>query len=378
MKHHANNSISSFISYWFRTVDLFNLSMIIFLITLGILFVTSASPSIAFKKELGELYFIKKQSIFIILAVITLLVFSLFSIKGIINISFIGGGISLALILLTLTQNHVNNGAARWIEISGFSLQPSEFLKPFIIVIFSYFLVNFETFIYRKIRLRGNIIALMILFITCLLLSLQPNFSMLTIIFLVFASQYFIAGVNIRWAFFTFLNILIFSLIAYFSMGHVKSRINNFLFGDKPEYQVEKSIKAYQAGGYFGKGPGKGTVKKYIPDAHTDFIFPVIAEEYGIITCFIVIMIIYSIFFRGLYRISGCQNRFELVACSGLLVLFILQSLINISVSIKIIPTTGVTLPLISYGGSSLISICMALGMMLAFTKKQFEGIIKV
>ena len=201
---------------------------------------------------------------------------------------------------------------------------------------------------------------------------------MLTIIFFVFAIQYFIAGVNIKWLLIVFLNISIFSLIAYFSMPHVKSRINNYLEGNKPDYQVEKSIKAYQSGGYFGKGPGEGIIKKNIPDAHTDFIFPVIAEEYGIFTCYIIIITILSIFFRGLLRISDSENKFSLVACSGILVLFILQSFINISVSVKLIPTTGITLPLISYGGSSLISMSIALGIMLSFTRKKFGGIRKV
>tara|TARA_X000000950_G_C13888122_1_gene649726 strand:+ start:141 stop:1274 length:1134 start_codon:yes stop_codon:yes gene_type:complete len=363
---------------WFKTIDLFNLLMIIFLISLGILFVTTSSPSIALKKNLEEFYFIKKQIVFIIISLITLFIFSLFSNKGIIRISFIGGIFSTLLIILSLLQNQVNNGATRWIDFFGFSLQPSEFLKPFLIILFSYFLSNFKSIKRGKVILKGNLIAFSLLIFVCILLLLQPNFSMLTIIFFVFAIQYFIAGVNIKWLLIVFLNISIFSLIAYFSMPHVKSRINNYLEGNKPDYQVEKSIKAYQSGGYFGKGPGEGIIKKNIPDAHTDFIFPVIAEEYGIFTCYIIIITILSIFFRGLLRISDSENKFSLVACSGILVLFILQSFINISVSVKLIPTTGITLPLISYGGSSLISMSIALGIMLSFTRKKFGGIRKV
>ena len=363
---------------WFKTIDLFNLLMIIFLISLGILFVTTSSPSIALKKNLEEFYFIKKQIVFIIISLITLFIFSLFSNKGIIRISFIGGIFSTLLIILSLLQNQVNNGATRWIDFFGFSLQPSEFLKPFLIILFSYFLSNFKSIKRGKVILKGNLIAFSLLIFVCILLLLQPNFSMLTVIFFVFAIQYFIAGVNIKWLLIVFLNISIFSLIAYFSMPHVKSRINNYLEGNKPDYQVEKSIKAYQSGGYFGKGPGEGIIKKNIPDAHTDFIFPVIAEEYGIFTCYIIIITILSIFFRGLLRISDSENKFSLVACSGILVLFILQSFINISVSVKLIPTTGITLPLISYGGSSLISMSIALGIMLSFTRKKFGGIRKV
>ena len=371
-------SLLNILIIWFKTIDLFNLLMIIFLISLGILFVTTSSPSIALKKNLEEFYFIKKQIVFIIISLITLFIFSLFSNKGIIRISFIGGIFSTLLIILSLLQNQVNNGATRWIDFFGFSLQPSEFLKPFLIILFSYFLSNFKSIKRGKVILKGNLIAFSLLIFVCILLLLQPNFSMLTIIFFVFAIQYFIAGVNIKWLLIVFLNISIFSLIAYFSMPHVKSRINNYLEGNKPDYQVEKSIKAYQSGGYFGKGPGEGVIKKNIPDAHTDFIFPVIAEEYGIFTCYIIIITILSIFFRGLLRISDSENKFSLVACSGILVLFILQSFINISVSVKLIPTTGITLPLISYGGSSLISMSIALGIMLSFTRKKFGGIRKV
>ena len=225
---------------WFKTIDLFNLLMIIFLISLGILFVTTSSPSIALKKNLEEFYFIKKQIVFIIISLITLFIFSLFSNKGIIRISFIGGIFSTLLIILSLLQNQVNNGATRWIDFFGFSLQPSEFLKPFLIILFSYFLSNFKSIKRGKVILKGNLIAFSLLIFVCILLLLQPNFSMLTIIFFVFAIQYFIAGVNIKWVLIAFLNISIFSLIAYFSMPHVKSRINNYLEGNKPDYQVEK------------------------------------------------------------------------------------------------------------------------------------------
>ena len=370
-------SYKDFFSHWVKTIDLFNLSIIIFLLSLGILFVTTASPSIAIKKNLNELYFIKKQLFFIAISLMMLFLFSFFSIKGIIRISFLGAAASTLLMFYSLLQNQISNGATRWVEILGFTLQPSEFLKPFLIILFSYFLVKFKSIKFNNFIINGNTIAFSMLVTVCILLSLQPNFSMLTIIFLVFSTQYFIAGINLKWIIISSINILLFSLIAYFSMDHVKNRIDNFFQKDKLTYQVEKSIKAYQSGGYFGKGPGEGIVKKNIPDAHTDFIFPVIAEEYGILTCCIIIISIFSVFFRGLYRISDCENQFALVACSGLLVLFILQSLINIGVSIKLIPTTGITLPLISYGGSSLISMNMALGMMLNYKKKKF-GVMKI
>ena len=165
---------------------------------------------------------------------------------------------------------------------------------------------------------------------------------------------------------------LIFSVFSFYSYPHVKNRIIHYIFSDKPNYQVEKSIQAYKSGGLFGTGPGEGKVKKNIPDAHTDFIFPVIAEEYGAIVCILIISMIFIIFFRGLYRASKAENLFSLLSSSGLLVLFLIQALINISVSLKILPTTGVTLPLISYGGSSLLSTGIIMGIILALTRKKF------
>ena len=168
------------------------------------------------------------------------------------------------------------------------------------------------------------------------------------------------------------LSFVLLSVFSYFNLGHVKYRIDSFLNSETVHFQVEKSIKAYKEGGLLGKGPGEGVIKKYIPDSHTDFIFPVIAEEYGAIVCIMVILIVFTIFFRGLFRISKSNDLFKVTACVGLLSLFLIQSLINISVSMKLIPTTGVTFPFISYGGSSLVSMGVVMGMVLSLTKKEF------
>ena len=200
---------------------------------------------------------------------------------------------------------------------------------------------------------------------------------MVAILFFVLLSQYFISGINLKLVMLTILTGLVFSIFSFYSYPHVKNRIINYIFSDKPNYQVEKSIEAFKNGGFFGTGPGEGKIKKNIPDAHTDFIFPVIAEEYGILVCILIIAIIFIIFFRGLYRTSKVDNLFSLLSSTGLLVLFLIQALVNISVSLKIIPTTGVTLPLISYGGSSLLSTGIIMGIMLSLTRKKFGTIRK-
>ena len=369
-----NENIFRYFSIWFKTVDLLNLCLIIFLLILGMLFVTSASPGIAIKKGFSEFYFIKKHYLFVLLSIFSLLFFSFMSKKGVINISKIGLFITFIMLVLTLISDESNNGATRWIKIFGISIQPSEFLKPFLIISFSYLLsINKKINIFN-LNLNGNVLAFYLLLIFSILLLLQPNFSMIGIIFFIFFAQYFIAGLSIKWGIISIINIAIFSCIAYFSLPHVKNRILNYLSPNKLNYQIEKSIKAYQSGGLFGKGPGEGEIKNSIPDSHTDFIFPVIAEEYGLVVCFSIIIIFFIIFFRGLYRVNKKRELFSIISCTGLLILFLTQALINISVSLKLIPTTGVTLPLLSYGGSSLVSTSIALGMMLALSKRKYGG----
>ena len=367
-----NLSIIKIINKWVKAVDFFNVSLILFLIILGLLFVTTSSPSVAKLKGLGDFYFIKKHYLFVIISILTIVLFSLFSSSGIIKISYLGLAISLALISLVLLLSYENNGAVRWIKIAGFSLQPTEFLKPFIVIIFSYFLT-----IKTKIKLfnfsfDGKAIAFILLLFNSILVLAQPNYSMFAIIFLVFISQYFISGINLKWTMVALFSFILLSVFSYLNLGHVKYRIDSFLNSDTVHFQVEKSIKAFKEGGLLGKGPGEGVIKKNIPDSHTDFIFPVIAEEYGAIVCIMVILIVFTIFFRGLFRISKSNDLFKVTACVGLLSLFLIQSLINISVSMKLIPTTGVTFPFISYGGSSLVSMGIVMGMMLSLTKKEF------
>ncbi len=366
------NYINKTFSSWVKSIDILNLFLIILLAFLGLLFVTTASPSIAKLKQLEEFYFVKKHGFFMIISIIFLFGFSILSKKTIVNSSFLAGSICYILMLISLYQNSINNGASRWVNIMGYSLQPSELLKPFLVVILAFLISRRNKLKIKSYRIEGKVMSFLLLILTSLLLIKQPNYSMVAILFFVLLSQLFIAGINFKLALSIIITITVFSVFSYFSLAHVKTRILDYVFSEKPNYQVEKSLEAFTSGGLLGTGPGEGKIKKNIPDAHTDFIFPVIAEEYGIITCISVIFIIFIIFFRGLYRASKINNLFELLTISGLLILFIAQALINISVSLKLIPTTGVTLPFISYGGSSLLSMGIIMGIMLSLTRKEF------
>ena len=366
------SAISEISSSWIKSIDVLNLFLIILLALLGLLFVTTASPSIAKLKQLEEFYFVKKHGIFMILSIILLLFFSIFTKKIIVKSSFLGAGICYVFMIISLFQNSINNGASRWVNIMGYSMQPSELLKPFLIVILAFLISSRNKIKIKNYELDGKVLAFFLLTLTSLILIKQPNYSMVTILFFVLLSQLFIAGISLKLTFTIIFTIITFSIFSYFSLAHVKKRVLDYVFSEKPNYQVEKSIQAFSSGGLLGNGPGDGKIKKYIPDAHTDFIFPVIAEEYGVIVCISIIFIIFIIFFRGLHRASKIKDLFSLLTCSGLLVLFIAQALTNISVSLKLIPTTGVTLPLISYGGSSLLSMGIVMGIMLALTRKEF------
>jgi cell division protein FtsW len=359
---------------WIKSIDMLNFFLIILLAFLGLLFVTTASPSIAKLKQLEEFYFVKKHLVFMILSIILLMFFSILSKNTILKLSFFGASVSFVLMITSLFQNSISNGASRWVNIMGYSMQPSELLKPFLIVILAFLISRRNKVKIKHYSVDGKILAFFALILTSLILIKQPNYSMVAILFFVLLTQLFIIGISFRLALLIIATIIVFSIFSYFSLAHVKKRILDYMFLEKPNYQVEKSLQAYSSGGLVGAGPGEGKVKKYIPDAHTDFIFPVIAEEYGVIVCISIIFIIFTIFFRGLYRTSKINNLFDLLTSAGLLILFITQSLINISVSLKLVPTTGVTLPLISYGGSSLLSMGIIMGIILALTRKQFRA----
>ena len=266
-----------------------------------------------------------------------------------------------------------NNGSIRWLSIAGLSFQPSELLKPFVIIIFSVLLNLKNKFKLLGYVISGQWLACLLLLIVSLLVLAQPNFSMFIILFTVFMFQYFTVGINLRLFSLICISVATLSIIAYFKLSHVKYRVDNFFNPSKSHFQVEKSLEAYRAGGLLGKGPGEGTIKKYIPDSHTDFIFSVVAEEYGAIICILIVSISLAIYFRGIKNISNTNNQFKVTSCVGLLTLFIIQAFINIAVSMKLVPTTGVTFPFLSYGGSSLISMGITMGMVLSLTRKEFK-----
>lgn len=259
-------------------------------------------------------------------------------------------------------------GSKRWLKIYGFSLQPSEFIKPFYFILSSWFII-------QGINGRKSYLVTLVLsfiFISSLII-LQPDFGMTFLIFLTFFCQLFIAGLSIYLVGLSLVALFILSFFSYYFFDHVQKRVDIFLNPSTDIDQIDLSLNAFKSGGFFGKGPGQGSLKDSIPDANTDFIFAVAGEELGFIFCSAIILLILVIITRFLLKLLKMKDPFIIIATVGLTCCFGLQSLINIFSSLSIIPTKGMTLPFISYGGSSMISSSVIFGFLLSLTKNKIN-----
>jgi len=345
----------------------------ILLIILGIIFVSTASPSIANRLDVNSNFFIKKHLVFALMGILLISFISIFNTKGIKLISIAGMIFCLILLIATLTFGFSAKGSRRWLYLFGFSIQPTEILKPFFIVTNAYLLSLF----YKKNHLKRIIVSSIPFIIITGLILLQPDIGTIILISLLFTIQLFMAGIPIMY----FVTIgglsVIFSISTYMFIPHVTDRINRFFISvfspENANYQVTKSLKAYSNGGFLGRGPLEGSVKNYIPDAHTDFIFSVIGEEFGLFFCLILLSVFFYITFRVILKITKETDSFKFLAVFGLVSQFLLQSIINIGVTLNLLPTKGMTLPFISYGGSSMLGMSIAFGIILALTKNTYE-----
>ncbi|MDB9971655.1 FtsW/RodA/SpoVE family cell cycle protein [Alphaproteobacteria bacterium] len=367
----ARNDKNYVSRYWW-SIDHWNLLQILILAFIGSIMILAAGASVAEKHDLEELYFFKHHIYYLLLSVFCMVFTTLLSDKGIIRFSLLGFMICLVLLFLVMLFGPDKNGATRWLIIGNISMQPSEFIKPFFVIITAYLLSHkFQKLKFIPSFINGLHLSTLLLIIIILFLLKQPDMGMSIIIILIWAGQLFLSGLLLRWF------LLLFSLLAsglfvgYNVFSHVRSRIDCFLNTScERMLQIKNSFKAYESGGLLGNGPGDGIIKNRIPDAHTDFIFPVIAEEFGAIFCIIIMMLSCSIVIRGLIRVYDKNNLFALLSVGGLLILFGIQVLLNVSVTLGLVPTTGITFPFISYGGSSLLSISISMGIVLALTKK--------
>ena len=341
------------IKIFWNSIDRLNFILIFTLGLLGVLLSFTVNQNFLF---------INRHTVFFILGMLIILFLSQQNNKNIRRIALFGF-ITLIILLLSLYFfEYEVKGSKRWLRILSFSFQPSEVVKPFFIILTSWGISQ---------SIKGKKYFLLLTFVSflalILLVLLQPDLGMTILIASTFFCQLFIAGLPMMLVLYGLALILSLSVLSYFFLDHVKRRIDSFL-GNADTYQIDLSLRAFKSGGIFGKGPGQGDLKEKIPDANTDFIFAVAGEELGLIFCLIILIIIFSIVIKTLLNVLKVDNPYKIIAISGLICSFGLQSLINIFSALGMIPTKGMTLPFVSYGGSSMLATSILFGFLLSLT----------
>ncbi len=357
------------VGVWWWTTDHILLGAVAVLILLGVLLSFASSPAAAARMSVGDpFHFAVRQCAFAVMGTAILIGVSMMSPRGVRRTSFIIYVGAIACMIALPFIGHSAKGATRWIQFAGFSLQPSEFLKPALIVLASWMFAEGQ----KGEGVPGVSIAFVLYGLAVSLLLLQPDVGQTVLITIAFGACFFMAGVPMRWIMGLAGLALAGAVSMYFVFDHVASRVNKFLSPDKADtHQIDRAQEAIFAGGLFGRGPGEGVMKRHVPDLHTDFIYSVAAEEYGLIFSLLLIGLYGVVVIRGLYLAMKLSDPFEQIAAAGLFVLVGQQAFINVAVNLNLIPTKGMTLPFISYGGSSMLAMGLTLGLALALTRRR-------
>lgn len=353
---------------WWWTVDRMILAAIAVLMLGGLVFSLAASPPVALRMGRDPFFFVNRQVMYLIPAVMILLATSLLSSRQIRRLAVVVFVVSLVLVAATLLYGAEVKGARRWVSLFGFALQPSEFLKPSFVILIAW-LFGEST---RRPEMPANFAALALLLVVVALLVLQPDFGQTLLILLVWGALFFLAGMRLVWVAGLAATAMAGLAGAYFTVPYVTRRIKGFIdptSGDS--FNIGIALESFARGGWFGRGPGEGTVKRILPESHTDFVVAVVAEEFGIIVCLVLVALFVFIVVRGLRHALRNEDPFARFAAAGLAILFGLQAAINMAVNLHLLPAKGMTLPFISYGGSSMISLAYAMGMLLALTRER-------
>lgn len=361
----------SLISDWWWTVDKLLLAAALALLACGFLLSLSASPSVTARLNIEDgFHFVKRHAVFLIPAIAILVGTSFLNLKQVKRLSLILLLGSIFALLLLPFIGYSAKGATRWLAVGSFLLQPSEFLKP-VFVITMAFLFAEST---RRPDIPCNLFAIVLFAICAGLLVTQPDFGQTVLLAMIWGTMFFMAGMP--WMWIAVLGVLGVGgfVLAYFTIPHVTTRIDRFVTGSGDNFQVDRGLEAITSGGWFGRGPGEGSVKYGLPDSHTDFIFSVAAEEFGIVMGMVLVALFAFVVLRGLYHGLQERDRFVQLALSGLVLMFGYQAIINICVNLRLMPAKGMTLPFISYGGSSMMAVAFGMGLVLALSRKRAES----
>ena len=357
---------TSIVGRWWWTVDRWLLVMVASLAFFGAVLSLAASPAVAERIGLDTYHFVARQLVFLPVALMTMLGVSLLSARGVRRLALFVTVSAVILMVLTLIIGVEVKGATRWIRLGGFAIQPSEFVKPGFAVLAAWL------FSQRRLddRFPGYALATGLYLGIVALLALQPDIGMTFAVSAVWFVQFFLAGLPLMIVVVLGGALLASTVGAYFVFDHVQARVDQFLDPSSGGgYQVTRSLEALRNGGLFGRGPGEGRIKEVLPDAHADFILAVAGEEFGLIVCLVLVILFAGIVLRGISRAFQDDDLFIMLGVAGLMVQFALQAIINMASTLNMMPPKGMTLPFISYGGSSTLAMGIGMGMALALTR---------
>jgi cell division protein FtsW len=358
----------SVLGRWWWSVDRWTLFALVVIMAFGIVLIQAATPAVAIKHGLDRDYFIMRHLAMLSVAVVIIFITSLLPPRTVRWLAVGGLAVFLPLLVLTPFVGLEIKGAIRWIPMLGLSVQPSEFVKPFFAVV--------AAWLFSRQRERKGFPALSVnLFLFGLIiisLLMQPDIGMTFLTVALWLGEFFLAGLPLAIVGISLVSGVIGLFIAYYTFPHFTARMDKFLTHSGDTYQVDRALDAFTNGGLLGTGPGEGTVKMSIPDAHADFVFAVAGEELGLIWCLLIIALFAFVVLRGFWRMREEPSLFVVLATSGLLIEFGLQTVINMASTLHLMPAKGMTLPFISYGGSSLWALAFGMGMLLALTRKRF------
>lgn len=357
---------------WWWTLDRVTLSLVLILLLLGFFFSFSSSPVAApHVSNYDPFYYTKRHFVFALLTAAGMITISMLSLKGVRRVSLLVYTCSIGVMALLPVIGHAAKGGRRWLELGPIALQPSEFLKPALVVLIAWMFSEGQ----KGKGVPGVTVAFGLYALAIGLLLIQPDVGQSILITIAFGACFFISGVPFRWII-GMLGTACAGLVGlFFIQPHFRNRILGFITENGDKYQVNSAKAAIANGGFFGQGLNEGVMKRHIPDLHTDFIYSVVAEEYGLWLTLILIGIFGFIVIRGLVKSMAMQDPFRQIATSGLYIMLGMQVIINVSVNLGLIPPKGMTLPFISYGGSSMLAMGLCLGFILALTRKRQEEV---
>ena len=357
---------------WWRTVDRWSLLCVLALAAIGLLLGLAASPPLAKRNGLPPFHYVERQALFGLLALVALLVCSMMSpqqVRRVGVIAFFAAFVALA--LLPFFGTNFGKGAVRWYSLGFGSFQPSEFLKPAYVVLAGWLMAAGQEFDGPPGRTISATLALVIV----ALLAAQPDYGQACLVLFAWGVMYFVAGAPMILLIAVAALTVAAGLAAYNGSEHFARRIDGYLSPEiDPNTQIGYAANAIREGGLFGVGVGEGEVKTYLPDAHTDFIIAVAAEEYGLVLVLVIIALFATITLRALIRLLRERDPFVRYAGTGLACILGMQAAVNMGVAVRLLPTKGMTLPFVSYGGSSVIAAGITVGMLLALTRTRPQG----